>query len=140
MRLQYVREKAQLYILGRSSLYSRPPDVTWMSFVRLFHFACCSILSTVKDTTHHGHAFDIAKALDLNYDAIVTVSGDGLIHEVMNGFANHEDPRTAFDTPIGPIPTGSGNALALNLLGFEVLETTSFTGLKAQSIWISARL
>lgn len=83
----------------------------------IFKAARCYL--DVIHTTHHGHAFDIAKALDLNYDAIVTVSGDGLIHEVMNGFANHEDPRTAFDTPIGPIPTGSGNALALNLLGFE---------------------
>jgi sphingosine kinase len=94
----------------------------------------------VKDTTHRGHAFDIAKALGVNYDAIVTVSGDGLIHEVMNGFANHKDPGIAFAIPIAPIPTGSGNALSLNLLGFEVLVTISFTGSKAQSIWMSARL
>jgi sphingosine kinase len=92
-----------------------------------------SSLTMVKDTTHQGHAFDVAKALNFNYDAIVTVSGDGLIHEVINGFANHKDPARAFAIPIAPIPTGSGNAMSLNLLGLEVL-TTSFTGLKALNI------
>lgn len=76
--------------------------------------------SCFTDTTHNGHAYDIAKELPLTYDAIVTVSGDGLIHEVMNGFAHHENPRKAFAIPIAPIPTGSGNGLALNLLGIEV--------------------
>lgn len=76
----------------------------------------------------------------MNYDAIVTVSGDGLIHEVMNGFAYHKDPRRAFAIPIAPIPTGSGNALSLNLLGFEVLPTSLLSGPKAQSIGMLARL
>lgn len=76
----------------------------------------------VKDTSHHGHAFDIAKVLNFNYDAVVTLSGDGLIHEVMNGFANHKDPQRAFAIPVAPIPTGSGNGLSLNILGFEVYE------------------
>ncbi|KAF9464747.1 ATP-NAD kinase-like domain-containing protein [Collybia nuda] len=79
-------------------------------------------------TEHNGHAYDIAKTLPLDYDAVVTVSGDGLIHEVMNGFSNHEQPRMAFRVPIAPIPTGSGNGLALNLLGiergFDVTEAT----------------
>jgi hypothetical protein len=43
----------------------------------------------------------------------------------MNGFANHKDARRAFAIPIAPIPTGSGNALSLNLLGFEVPSTSS---------------
>jgi hypothetical protein len=54
----------------------------------------------------------------------------------MNGFANHKDARRAFAIPVAPIPTGSGNALSLNLLGFEVSNMTSFTGSKAQSIWM----
>lgn len=51
---------------------------------------------------------------------MVTVSGDGLIHEVLNGFAEHADPLKAFSIPVAPIPTGSGNGLSLNLLGAEV--------------------
>jgi sphingosine kinase len=74
----------------------------------------------MTDTTHNGHAYEIAKSLHLDYDTVVTVSGDGLIHEVMNGFANHDDPRRAFSISIAPIPTGSGNGLSLNLLGIEV--------------------
>ncbi|TFK42544.1 ATP-NAD kinase-like domain-containing protein [Crucibulum laeve] len=71
----------------------------------------------VIHTTHQGHAYEIAKDLTLDYDAIITVSGDGLIHEVMNGIAQHADPIRAFSIPIAPIPTGSGNGLSLNLLG-----------------------
>jgi diacylglycerol kinase family enzyme len=79
-----------------------------------------SILAGSADTTHNGHAYDIAKNLPLDYDGVVTVSGDGLIHEVMNGFSHHDEPRKAFAIPIAPIPTGSGNGLSLNLLGIEV--------------------
>lgn len=54
------------------------------------------------------------------YDAIVIMSGDGLIHEVFNGFLAHAEPSRAFRTPVTPIPSGSGNALAINLLGLDV--------------------
>ncbi|KAG6874191.1 hypothetical protein C0995_003737 [Termitomyces sp. Mi166 len=83
----------------------------------IFRAARCSL--DVIHTAHRGHAFDVAKNLALDYDAIVTVSGDGLIHEVLNGFAQHETPRKALSIPIAPIPTGSGNGLSLNLLGPE---------------------
>ena len=63
--------------------------------------------------------------MSLTYDAVITVSGDGLIHEVMNGLAHHEDPARALATPVAPIPTGTGNGLALNLLGIKVLSPHS---------------
>ena len=77
------------------------------------------------DTTHRNHGYDLAKHLPLEFDAIVTLSGDGLIHEVINGFAHHEQPDKAFAIPIAPIPTGSGNGLSLNLLGINVCNSTS---------------
>ena len=62
----------------------------------------------------------MVKGLSLgDFDAIVTVSGDGLIHEVLNGLAQHEDPLTALGIPLAPIPAGSGNGLSLNLIGIE---------------------
>jgi len=70
-------------------------------------------------TERRGHAAEIAKALPLEYDAIVTVSGDGLQHEIINGFAEREDARQALQTPIAPIPTGSGNGFSISLLGLE---------------------
>ncbi|KAF5377073.1 hypothetical protein D9757_007739 [Collybiopsis confluens] len=72
----------------------------------------------IVHTKKHGDAYDIAKSLPLeNYDAVVSVSGDGLVHEILNGFANHAYPRKALRVPVAPVPTGSGNGLSLNLLG-----------------------
>ena len=87
-------------------------------------YICPYLLRTTSfthiDTTHNKHATEIAKALSLEYDVLVTLGGDGIIHEVMNGFALHTQSAQAFDIPIAPIPTGSGNGTSLNLLGLEV--------------------
>ena len=50
------------------------------------------VLTFVLVTERSKHASDIAKnlPLDVGYDALVLLSGDGLIHEVFNGFAEHE--------------------------------------------------
>lgn len=72
-------------------------------------------------TTHQGQAQTMCQTLSLDFDAVITVSGDGVVHEILNGFAQHEDPISAFSIPVAPIPTGSGNGLCLNLLGREVL-------------------
>jgi sphingosine kinase len=58
--------------------------------------------------------------MTLDYDAIVTVSGDGIAHEIFNGFAQHDNPRAAFAIPLAPVPTGSGNGCSLSLLGLKV--------------------
>ncbi|GBE83571.1 ATP-NAD kinase-like domain-containing protein [Sparassis latifolia] len=77
-------------------------------------------LVDVTFTRDRGHATEIVKELPLDdFDAIVTVSGDGLIHEVMNGFAARADAEKAFRTPVAPIPCGSGNGLSLDLLGIQ---------------------
>lgn len=62
---------------------------------------------------------EISQDLNLDYDAIVIVSGDGLIHEVLNGFSKHAKSDQAFCIPIAPIPAGSGNGLSLNILGLQ---------------------
>ncbi|EFI28368.1 hypothetical protein CC1G_13902 [Coprinopsis cinerea okayama7 len=79
--------------------------------------AGCSL--KVIQTERHKHAYEVVKAMDLEYDAIVTVSGDGLVHEVLNGLAQHAQPLKALTTPVAPIPAGSGNGLSLNLLGLD---------------------
>jgi sphingosine kinase len=75
-------------------------------------------------TERQGHGIDIAKEIDINaFDSIVTVSGDGVIHEVINGFLQRPDAREAIrKLPLGVIPGGTGNALSVSLLG----ETTGF--------------
>ena len=44
-------------------------------------------------TERAGHAYDIAsqEIKPSDYDGIVTVSGDGLIHEVVNGLYRRQD-------------------------------------------------
>jgi sphingosine kinase len=77
-------------------------------------------------TDYSGHAIKIASEVSLDdYDAVVAVSGDGTLHELINGFAQHKEPMKAFRMPIAPIPAGSGNAESLNLLGVKVREPSS---------------
>lgn len=78
--------------------------------------AGCKLDVTI--TTHINHGLELARDLALDqYDAVVCVSGDGMLHEVLNGFAVRKDAQTALAVPVAPIPAGSGNAVALNLLG-----------------------
>ena len=63
--------------------------------------------------------------MSLDYDAIVTLSGDGLIYEILNGFAEHENPREAFAIPFAPVPTGSGNGCCISLTGVKVTNSPS---------------
>ena len=60
-------------------------------------------------TEYSNNAKEIIKNLDLKaYDAIVTASGDGLIHEVINGLLSRDD-ALEIDIPIGVIPAGTVN-------------------------------
>lgn len=97
-----------------------PLTAPWMLFVcpklRLKHV----LIDNIIDTTRAGHAYEISKTMSLDYDVMVIVSGDGLIHEVLNGFAHHEQPINAFRIPLAPVPTGTGNGLSLNILGMAV--------------------
>jgi diacylglycerol kinase family enzyme len=70
-------------------------------------------------TTHYRHGYEIAKDLPLSFDAVVCLSGDGMLHEVLAGFADHSFPMRAFRIPLVPVPTGSANGTSLNLNGFE---------------------
>ncbi|XP_066568884.1 sphingosine kinase 2 [Amia ocellicauda] len=75
-------------------------------------------------TERQYHARDLVREISLpEWDGIVIVSGDGLLHEVVNGLMSRPDWREAIRTPLGVLPCGSGNALAgaLNhLAGFDM--------------------
>jgi len=77
-------------------------------------------LITCKEimTTHQGHAKSyVQEATDLlDYDGIVIVSGDGLVHEVFNGLASRADASQVLQVPLGHIPGGSGNGLCSSIL------------------------
>ncbi|CCO26051.1 sphingosine kinase [Rhizoctonia solani AG-1 IB] len=52
-------------------------------------------------TTHAKHATELARECELNFDALLTVSGDGLVFEVLNGFRDRPDAPKAFALPDG---------------------------------------
>lgn len=59
----------------------------------------------IINTTHRGHATEIALAHRGRADAIIAVGGDGTVNEVGTGLIGS-------DTALGVIPCGSGNGLA----------------------------
>ncbi len=70
-------------------------------------FESAGITLTVHETTHAGHARELAATLDLEgYDGLCLIGGDGTIHEVVNGIMQRPEPSA---TPLGFIPGGTGN-------------------------------
>jgi len=64
---------------------------------------------TFKITNHINHAYELAKsAIDEQFDAVIAVGGDGTINEIGSALVG-----TAM--PLGIVPEGSGNGLALYL-------------------------
>ncbi|XP_027626573.1 sphingosine kinase 1 [Tupaia chinensis] len=67
-------------------------------------------------TERPNHARELVRAEELGcWDALVVMSGDGLMHEVVNGLMERPDWETAIQKPLCSLPAGSGNALAASL-------------------------
>uniref|UniRef100_H3DJG6 Sphingosine kinase 1 n=1 Tax=Tetraodon nigroviridis TaxID=99883 RepID=H3DJG6_TETNG len=65
---------------------------------------------------HQNHARELLREVDLSrWDAVVIMSGDGLLFEVINGLLERADWETAIRTPLGILPGGSGNGLAASI-------------------------
>ncbi|XP_063080334.1 sphingosine kinase 1-like isoform X2 [Engraulis encrasicolus] len=74
------------------------------------------VLHTLVITEHQNHARELVREADLTqWDALVILSGDGLLFEVVNGLMEREDWEEAIQTPLGILPGGSGNALAASV-------------------------
>ncbi len=71
----------------------------------------------VLPTEFAGHARATVRDLDLDlYSGIVSISGDGLVHEIYNGLRTREDADKACRFPVGLVPGGSGCALNCSLI------------------------
>ncbi|KAJ8002057.1 hypothetical protein DPEC_G00175850 [Dallia pectoralis] len=71
---------------------------------------------TLVITERQNHAREMVREVDLSqWDALVIISGDGLLFEVVNGLMEREDWEEAIQTPLGILPGGSGNALAASI-------------------------
>lgn len=85
------------------------------------HVTCETVL-----TSHQGHAREHAEQRLAvgQYDAIVSVSGDGLLHEIVNGLMARPDWAQVIQIPLALIPCGSGNAMARSLQLLDPLAAT----------------
>uniref|UniRef100_A0A2K6DCP3 sphingosine kinase n=1 Tax=Macaca nemestrina TaxID=9545 RepID=A0A2K6DCP3_MACNE len=93
-------------------------------------------------TERQNHARELVQGLSLSeWDGIVTVSGDGLLHEVLNGLLDRPDWEEAVKMPVGILPCGSGNALAgaVNQHGGPREDSDSSTSSSACPLWTAAR-
>lgn len=94
---------------------------------QIYEKQCAPILAlahckaTVMVTTHRFHATEIAQSLEHpleNFDAVICCSGDGIPHEVINGFAARPDGWEILkNLPLCQLPCGSGNSMAVSLHG-----------------------
>lgn len=81
----------------------------WSSVSCLFE--ACEV--SVSYTERRFHATEIVQSLNLReYEGILVISGDGLVHEVINALCKRENGDLDRMYPIGVIPAGSANALA----------------------------
>lgn len=90
---------------------------------------------TYKETEYHGHAKDIARDLDPDlYDMIICCSGDGIPHQVINGFYEKPDKGVkAFSKVIiTHLPCGSGNGFSLSTHGTSDATHATLLMLKAK--------
>ncbi|MGD2269002.1 MAG: diacylglycerol kinase family lipid kinase [Desulfobacterales bacterium] len=65
-------------------------------------------------THYHGHTIEIAKRISImEYDAVVSMGGDGTNYQVLNGVLTR--PAKVDLPPFGIIPTGRGNSFSKDL-------------------------
>ena len=82
-------------------------------------FSKAHIEYTLRETGYEKHAFEIAnqEIMPGQFDALVTVSGDGLLHEVINGLLRRDDFNEFRESlTLGCVPGGSGNGIVKSLL------------------------
>uniref|UniRef100_A0A7R9UEW9 DAGKc domain-containing protein n=1 Tax=Pinguiococcus pyrenoidosus TaxID=172671 RepID=A0A7R9UEW9_9STRA len=98
----------------------------------LFREARIDALLVVTEGRDHAYTFvkDYAREDLVQFDAIVTIGGDGTLSEVVNGIGARSEASMIFESvPLGVIRGGSGNGVAVSLLkaaeeSLDVLSST----------------
>ena len=74
---------------------------------------------TLQHTERAMHAHEITKSVlkPGDYDCVITISGDGLIHEAVNGAFSRDDKEEFLEkTTFGFVPAGTANGLVQSIL------------------------
>jgi YegS/Rv2252/BmrU family lipid kinase len=81
-------------------------------------------------TQYHEHAFEMMRQISLSeYDAIVTMGGDGTNYQVLNGLIKYCGDRQL--PPLGILPVGRGNSFARDLQIFSIEDGIAALGRQA---------
>ncbi|RMZ93189.1 sphingosine kinase 1 [Brachionus plicatilis] len=99
-------------------------------------FSEANLSDVLVFTQQQNFAREYVKEAKLDdFAAILVISGDGLMHEVINGLMERKDWPTAIKTPLGHIPGGSANALSccVAYLSKEVFKGMSIESFAAQT-------
>lgn len=116
------REERLLVIINPVSGRKKALEIYEKTVVPIFDQACVSYDSLV--TTHARHAEERMKQqppsgdlVDLSeYTGIVSIGGDGVVHEIMQGIHNRPDGRDLLQRlKLGMIGAGSSNGLSTSL-------------------------
>lgn len=84
-------------------------------------FKLAGVELDVTHTTHAGHALELCQTDNLqDYDALLIVSGDGMVNEVLNGIMRRADGHKPC---IGLLPAGSTNTVVWSIMGHQHLTT-----------------
>ena len=81
-------------------------------------------------TQYHGHAFEMIRQISIGeYDAIVTMGGDGTNYQVLNGVLKYHGDKQL--PPLGILPVGRGNSFARDLQIFSIEDAITALGRQA---------
>lgn len=115
------RRKRLLVLINPHGGPGRARSIYKESCEEFLELAHCDV--TVIETTHRFHALELARDTPYiydKYDGIVCCSGDGIPHEVLNGFRARADgmgETCLRQLPICQLPCGSGNSMAVSVNG-----------------------
>ncbi|KAM3923457.1 sphingosine kinase 1 [Leptodactylus fuscus] len=95
---------------------------------------------TLLVTERPNQARELVQEQDLSaWDAIVVMSGDGLMFEVINGLMERPDWAKAIKKPLAILPGGSGNALAASINHYSGHQQVTGTKLLTNCAFILCR-
>lgn len=97
----------------RALLVVNPKATTTSARARdvLAHALASEVKLDLVETTHRGHAIELAQQATLDgIDVVVALGGDGTVNEVVNGLL-HEGPRPGLPA-LAVVPAGSTNVFA----------------------------
>jgi len=93
-------------------------EAIWGQAKKLLRKAGCTFIEVF--TQHSGYAKEYIKNYNpsqlIKIDGFMSCSGDGVLHEIINGLFQRPDWKEFSHIPFGIVPCGTSNALIKNLL------------------------